>query len=99
MCTFRPNSEIEYLDVILGADTFAELHGACVQELGQWASPFPYVPHITLGRSLTPDQVRQAHQIFDDLPEQERSFTVDTLHVYAYDGADWEPLGALSLQS
>ncbi len=99
VCTFRPNSEVEYLDIILGADTFTELHGACVQELGQWASPFPYVPHITLGRSLTPDQVRQAHRIFDDLPEQERSFTVDTLHVYAYDGADWEPLGALSLKS
>ena len=51
-----------------------------------------------LGAFLTPDQVRQAHRIFDDLPEQERSFTVDTLHVYAYDGADWEPLGALSLK-
>ena len=36
VCTFRPNSEVEYLDIILGADTFAELHGACVQELGQW---------------------------------------------------------------
>lgn len=97
VCTFRPNSEVEYLGVSQGAETFTRLHHACVQELGQWATPFPYVPHITLGRSLMREQVQQAHRLFDDLTEEERSFTVDTLHVYAYDGADWEPLSTLAL--
>ena len=34
---------------------------------------------------------------FDALPAAERSFAVDALHTYTYDGVEWELLGSIDL--
>ena len=58
--TFRPVTEVDYLSIDCGADALHRLHQVCVRELGEWATPFPYVPHITLGQNLRPGQVADA---------------------------------------
>lgn len=95
--TFRPVTEVDYLSIDCGADALHQLHQVCVRELGECATPFPYVPHITLGQNLCPGQVAEAKTVFDALPAAERSFAVDALHAYAYDGAEWELLGSIDL--
>ena len=80
-----------------GVSTFRPVTEVCVRELGECATPFPYVPHITLGQNLCPGQVAEAKTVFDALPAAERSFAVDALHAYAYDGAEWELLGSIDL--
>lgn len=95
--TFRPVTEVDYLSINYGADGLHRLHQACVRELGEWATPFPYVPHITLGQNLRLGQVAEAKTVFDALPIAERSFVVDTLHAYTYDGVEWELLGSINL--
>ena len=92
-----PVTEVDYLSIDCGADALHQLHQVCVRELGECATPFPYVPHITLGQNLCPGQVAEAKTVFDALPAAERSFAVDALHAYAYDGAEWELLGSIDL--
>ena len=93
----RPVTEVDYLSIDCGADALHQLHQVCVRELGECATPFPYVPHITLGQNLCPGQVAEAKTVFDALPAAERSFAVNALHAYAYDGAEWALLGSVAL--
>ena len=66
--------------------------------LGTGAAPFPYVPHVTLGHGLSEEQVASAREAFDSLPAERRTFTVDRLHCYSYDGQNWEEIGVLPLR-
>lgn len=96
--SFHPITEVTYLSVDeQGSAGLHALHAVCVRSLGQWATPFPYVPHMTLARDLNEVQVANARATFEALPVAEREFTVDTLHAYSYDGTEWEPLGQIDL--
>lgn len=95
--SFRPVTEVDYLDLEAGKAEFEWIHRKLVQMLGTGAAPFPYVPHVTLGYGLSEEQVANAREVFDALPAEQRTFSVDYLHCYSYDGQNWEEIGVLPL--
>lgn len=96
--SFRPVTEVEYLNLEAGKAEFEQIHQKLVELFGAGAASFPYVPHVTLGHGLTEAQVANAHKVFDALPAEQRTFTVDHLHYYSYDGQIWEEIGVLPLR-
>ena len=96
--SFRPVTEVEYLNLETGKAEFERIHRKLVRMLGTGAAPFPYVPHVTLGHGLSEEQVASAREAFDSLPSERRTFTVDRLHCYSYDGQSWEEIGVLPLR-
>lgn len=96
--SFRPVTEVEYLNLEAGKTEFEQIHRKLVDLFGAGAASFPYVPHVTLGHGLTEAQVANAHKVFDALPAERRTFTVDHLHYYSYDGQNWEEIGVLPLR-
>lgn len=96
--SFRPVTEVEYLNLEVGRTEFERIHRDLVRMLGTGATPFPYVPHVTLGHGLSEEQVASARETFDPLPAERRTFTVDRLHCYSYDGQNWEEIGVLPLR-
>ena len=96
--SFRPVTEVEYLNLEAGRAEFEQIHQKLVELFGAGAASFPYVPHVTLGHGLTEEQVANAHEVFDALPAEQRTFTVDHLHYYSYDGQNWEEIGVLPLR-
>lgn len=96
--SFRPVTEVEYLNLEVGRAEFERIHRDLVRMLGTGAAPFPYVPHVTLGHGLSEEQVASARETFDSLPAEQRTFSVDHLHCYSYDGQNWEEIGALPLR-
>ena len=95
--SFRPVTEVEYLNLEAGKTEFERIHRKLVDLFGTGAAPFPYVPHVTLGHGLTEEQVANARAVFDALPAEQRTFSVDHLHCYSYDGQNWEEIGVLPL--
>ena len=96
--SFRPVTEVEYLNLEAGKAEFEQIHQKLVELFGAGAASFPYVPHVTLGQGLTQEQVDHAREVFDALPAEQRTFTVDHLHCYSYDGQDWEEISVLPLR-
>ena len=97
LASFRPVTEIDYLAVTEGVKHFERLRERCIAALGKSASPFPYVPHMTLGNGLSEAQRERLEREFSSLPAEEERFMVRTLHAYAFDGSLWQPLGAIAL--
>ena len=96
--SFRPVTEVEYLNLEAGKTEFEQIHQKLVELFGAGAASFPYVPHVTLGHGLSEEQVANARKVFDALPAEQRTFTVDHLHCYSYDGQNWEEIGVLPLR-
>lgn len=96
--SFRPVTEVEYLNLEAGKTEFKQIHQKLVELFGAGAASFPYVPHVTLGHGLSEEQVANARKVFDALPAEQRTFTVDHLHCYSYDGQDWEEIRVLPLR-
>ena len=96
--SFRPVTEVEYLNLEAGKAEFEQIHQKLVELFGAGAASFPYVPHVTLGHGLSEEQVANARKVFDALPAEQRTFTVDHLHCYSYDGQNWEEIGGLPLR-
>lgn len=96
--SFRPVTEVEYLNLEAGKAEFEQIHQKLVELFGAGAASFPYVPHVTLGHGLTEEQAANAREVFDALPAERRTFTVDHLHYYSYDGQNWEEIGVLPLR-
>ena len=96
--SFRPVTEVEYLNLEAGKAEFEQIHQKLVELFGPGAASFPYVPHVTLGHGLTQEQVDHAREVFDALPAEQRTFTVDHLHCYSYDGQNWEEIRVLPLR-
>ena len=96
--SFRPVTEVEYLNLEAGKAEFEQIHQKLVELFGAGAASFPYVPHVTLGHGLSEEQVANARKVFDALPAEQRTFTVDHLHCYSYDGQDWEEITVLPLR-
>ena len=96
--SFRPVTEVEYLNLEAGKTEFEQIHQKLVDLFGAGAASFPYVPHVTLGHGMGEEQVANAREVFDVLPAEQRTFTVDHLHCYSYDGQNWEEIGVLSLR-
>ena len=96
--SFRPVTEVEYLNLEAGKTEFEQIHQKLVELFGAGAASFPYVPHVTLGHGLSEEQVANARKVFDALPAEQRTFTVDHLHCYSYDGQNWEEIGGLPLR-
>ena len=96
--SFRPVTEVEYLNLEAGKAEFEQIHQKLVELFGAGAASFPYVPHVTLGHGLTQEQVANAREVFNALPAEQRTFTVDHLHCYSYDGQNWEEMRVLPLR-
>lgn len=96
--SFRPVTEVEYLNLEAGKAEFEQIHQKLVELFGAGAASFPYVPHVTLGHGLSEEQVANARKVFDALPAEQRTFTVDHLHYYSYDEQNWEEIGVLPLR-
>ena len=84
--SFRPVTEVEYLNLEVGRAEFERIHRDLVRMLGTGAAPFPYVPHVTLGHGLSEEQVASARETFDSLPAEQRTFSVDHLHCNSNEG-------------
>lgn len=96
--SFRPVTEVEYLNLEAGKTEFEQIHQKLIDLFGAGAASFPYVPHVTLGHGMGKEQVANAREVFDALPVEQRTFTVDHLHCYSYDGQNWEEIGVLPLR-
>ncbi|MDO4251995.1 MAG: 2'-5' RNA ligase family protein [Rothia sp. (in: high G+C Gram-positive bacteria)] len=87
--TFLPASSVSFLSVQIGAEELTDLHTRCQQLLGASASPFAYVPHLTLGMHLPEPALADSLQRFAALPKELRQFSLDRLLVYRYRGQNW----------
>lgn len=95
--SFEPATPVTYLPVDQGRAELEALHWACQELLGPSASPFPYVPHVTLAHDLGREALDQSLTFFADLPADEVSFSVSDLLAYRLRAGIWQPLGRISL--
>lgn len=95
--SFEPTTPVTYLPVEEGRAELEALHGVCQELLGPSASPFPYVPHVTLAHDLGREALDESLTFFADLPADEVSFSVSDLLVYRLRAGTWQPLGRVGL--
>lgn len=95
--TFLPISPVSFLTIRQGASHLARLHQLCQSYLGPSATPFDYVPHVTLGHNLSSAALEQSLEDFKELPAELASFTVERLRVSCFDGQRWNFLRMLEL--
>lgn len=93
--TFEPATPITYLPLVRGGAELERLHRLLEDGLGASASPFPYVPHLTL--SYTPGALGSAQSFYRQLPSELLSFPVEELELYSNTDGSWQRLGGLSL--
>lgn len=88
--TFRPVSDVVFVQVARGISECEQLEGAV--RGARWGEPaaFPYHPHVTVAHDVGEDALDTA---FDDLAGWSAEFVVDSFHLYerGADGA-WVPL-------
>lgn len=95
--SFAPATPVTYFPLKQGATELAHAHQVLQAELGESASPFEYVPHLTLSHRLTEDQLVQAQEFYNSIPREMRSFTVDLMRVYSNIEGDWNLLTEIDL--
>ena len=85
--TFRPLSEVVFINIDDGAANCAELEAACNTGLLANAPRFPYHPHVTLAHDVPPAQLDRATSDFAALHAR---FTADALWLYRQsDDGEW----------
>lgn len=88
--TFRPLSDVVFVQLARGISGCEELELNIRK--GRWGAPqaFPYHPHVTVAHDVTEQQLDRA---FDELADYAAEFTVDSFHLYLKDGAGaWVPV-------
>ena len=88
--TFRPLSDVVFVQVARGIAACEELER--VIRSGRWFRDlgFPYHPHVTVAHDVPEDALDVA---FDDLAGYAAEFEVPSFHLYAQDGAGtWVPV-------
>ena len=87
--SFEPESPVTYLPVTHGAQRLTWLNQLSAQVLGPSASPFPFIPHLTLGMRLPAPALAESLRHFAQIPEELDHFEVDQLLVSEYESGQW----------
>jgi 2'-5' RNA ligase len=88
--TFRPLSDVVFVQVAGGISGCEELELGIRK--GRWGtdSPFPYHPHVTVAHDVGEEQLDRA---FEELAHYAASFEVGSFHLYVKDGdSAWVPI-------
>lgn len=95
--TFEPVSPVTYLPLLQGAEQLGQLHWVCQQVVGASASPFAYVPHLTLAHSNSQGLLAASQRDFADLEPALTDFELRELKISRYSDGSWQELGAIPL--
>jgi len=93
--TFRPVSDVVFVQVALGISACEQLERSI--RSGRWSRdlPFPYHPHVTVAHDVDDGSLDLA---FDDLADYAASFEVPCFHLYEQDQAGtWTPVREFAL--
>ncbi len=93
--TFRPMSDVVFVQVARGISACEQLERSI--RSSRWASSlaFPYHPHVTIAHDVDEASLDKA---FDDLADYSATFEVDSFHLYAQDvSGTWTPVRQFSL--
>jgi 2'-5' RNA ligase len=82
--TFRPVSEVVFVQVALGIAACERLESAVRSGPLAAITKFTYHPHVTVAHDIDPDRLDHA---FDDLADYDATFDVTSFGMYAH-GAD-----------
>ena len=88
--TFRPLSDVVFVQVARGISGCEQLELGIRK--GRWGTQlaFPYHPHVTVAHDVTEAQLDRA---FDELAQYVATFEVRSFHLYVQDGgAVWVPV-------
>lgn len=80
--SFRPVSEVVYLNVSEGFDECVRLHAELQRGPLERELPFPYHPHVTVAHDVEPRRLDAAEQALRDYST---TFTVDSMGLYEHD--------------
>lgn len=97
--SFAPVTEVAYLPLDQGVEEFQNFHRLLQEKAGASASPFPYIPHLTLSHGLGQNQFEEAESFYRGLDPSERSFTVEKLRMYSHREGQWSLLTEFFLDS
>lgn len=95
--TFLPATPVTYLPIVRGDEGLKRAHQLLQEKLGESASPFAYVPHLTLSHRLTEEYLEDARIFFESLTTADCSFALEEFKVYSNTAGVWELLTALKL--
>lgn len=87
--TFLPTTPVTYLPLVEGLEGFESLHDQCKRYLGPSASPFDFVPHLTVAHQLEVEDLQAAVADFSDLPEDLARFMIEEIRLSFFDGKRW----------
>lgn len=88
--TFRPVSDVVFVQVARGISVCEQLERAI--RSGRWSRelPYPYHPHVTVAHDVGEEELDLA---FDDLAGYAATFEVGSFHLYARDpDGTWVPV-------
>ena len=80
--SFRPVSEVVYVNVAEGFEECVRLHRQLQQGPLERALQFPYHPHVTVAHDLPPERLDSAQKALKSYSE---SFTVTSMGLYEHD--------------
>lgn len=93
--TFRPVSQVVYVQVAQGVAGCEQLESAVRAGPVSRDLAWPYHPHVTLAHDVAPDVLDRA---FAELARFECRYAADQLCVYVHDGDEaWRPIAAYPL--
>ena len=95
--TFLPTTPVTYLPLIRGGEGLLEAHEVLQKIVGESASPFVYVPHLTLSHRFEESQLVEAREFYESIPQVLRRFRVEEFRVYSNIGGSWELITAIGL--
>jgi 2'-5' RNA ligase len=80
--SFRPVSEVVYLNVAEGFEACVRLHAELQRGPLERELPFPYHPHVTVAHDVDPERLDEAELA---LKNYSTSFTVASMGLYEHD--------------
>lgn len=87
--SFWPQTPVAYLRLHRGISALQRLHDVVEKILGPSASPFRYVPHLTLAHQMPQELLADAVESFADIPQALCNFTVGQVELHEFDGERW----------
>ncbi|WP_346845061.1 2'-5' RNA ligase family protein [uncultured Rothia sp.] len=88
--SFLPSTPVTFFPVNQGKENFLGLRQICSEYWGKSASPFTYVPHLTIAHHLPPALLEDSMRDLSQIPSDLLSFSVTELGIYFFNGQDWE---------
>lgn len=80
--SFRPVSDVVYLEVTEGFEECVKLHGELQRGPLERELPFPYHPHVTVAHDVDAERLDEAEEA---LKNYSTSFTVASMGLYEHD--------------